>query len=78
MTATNLHQTPQSQRILSGDVTAFDLRDSRDGHAHPDGDLLLGQLPPLAHLGQPSAAPRAKRRVSADPRTIALRAFAED
>jgi len=25
--------------------------DPRDRHAHPDGDLLLGQPAPLAHLG---------------------------
>jgi hypothetical protein len=30
--------------------------DPRDRHAHPDGDLLLGQPAPLAHPGQPPAA----------------------
>ena len=32
-----------AQHVLGGDVTALDLGDSRDGHPHPDGDLLLGQ-----------------------------------
>jgi hypothetical protein len=52
-----------AEHVLGGDVSAFDLGDSRDRHSHPGRDLLLGHPAPLAHLGQPPAAGVVQHRV---------------
>jgi hypothetical protein len=45
------------ENVLAGDFALLDLVDASFGHAHALGDLLLGQSPGAADLGEPVPAP---------------------